>query len=156
MDLHPLEPGPRSGAHVRILLAEDDPELRMLLALRLRREGYLVFEVADGRELREFLSIGAPGTVPVDVIVSDVRMPGLRGLEILSVLADAIAAIPVILMTGFDAEAVLLDPRADALFGILDKPLDVDDLRGLLVEAVRAGWRARTPSPRRMRVRGEV
>ncbi|MCA9648627.1 MAG: response regulator [Myxococcales bacterium] len=65
-----------------VLLAEDDPALRDLLSSYLRRRGYRVFCVSDGRTLLRRVQESAPrGTMtPVDVIVSDVYMPELDGL----------------------------------------------------------------------------
>src|SRR5512143_970709 len=70
----------------RVLLAEDDFELRSLLATSLRRDGFEVLEARDGAELLRYIDelvLQAKGQIGVDLIVSDIRMPGFNGLSVL-------------------------------------------------------------------------
>ncbi|WP_437809793.1 response regulator [Sorangium sp. So ce1078] len=129
-------PQPQPSVHpvatpVRVLLAEDDRELRLLLATALRRDGYEVLEARDANHLLELMgdALVSGSGAPADVVVSDIRMPGRSGLELLAGLRRDDWATPVVLITAFGdpethAEAYRLG--ADA---VLDKPLDVDDLR---------------------------
>ena len=119
----------------RIVLAEDDVEMRTLLVESLVREGYDVTAAQNGlqmiREIRALLLRGHP--MPVDLIVSDERMPGMSGLEFLSVLREARLPIPFILITGFGDERThekALQMGASAVF---DKPFDIDDLERTIV-----------------------
>ena len=76
-------PAPRP---IRVLLAEDDPEMRWVLAWYLRQDGYEVVEVADGTELEAVICAAAEGAydqTSVDMVVSDVRMPGKNSLDVL-------------------------------------------------------------------------
>ncbi|WP_437764600.1 response regulator [Sorangium sp. So ce281] len=116
---------------IRVLLAEDDRELRLLLATALRRDGYEVLEAHDAKHLLELMgeALVSGNGAPVDVVVSDIRMPGASGLDLLAGLRRDDWTTPVVLITAFGdpethAEAYRLG--ADA---VLDKPLDVDDLR---------------------------
>ncbi|WP_437276663.1 response regulator [Sorangium sp. So ce375] len=128
------EPVPRvhpGAPPVRVLLAEDDRELRLLLATSLRRDGYEVLEARDAKHLLELMgeALASGDGAPIDVVVSDIRMPGTSGLELLAGLRRDDWATPVVLITAFGdpethAEAYRLG--ADA---VLDKPLDLDDLR---------------------------
>ena len=113
----------------RILLAEDDTEMRRLVTEVLQRDGYEVREAADGGRLlvqvtAQYREAGAD----IDLIISDNRMPICTGLQILQGLRDVLCAVPMILMTAF------IDDRtratAEALGAIVfDKPFDIDDLR---------------------------
>jgi CheY-like chemotaxis protein len=96
-----LEPT-ESPAPARLLLAEDDFELRELLACVLRADGHEVVEARDGNELLAMLSHDAsePGGA-FSLVVSDVRMPGLTAFDILSRLQRELSEIPVILITAF-------------------------------------------------------
>jgi CheY-like chemotaxis protein len=89
-----------------ILLAEDDPELLDLLASYLRRRGYRVFCAPDGEALVRRIDRSAPrGPLPpIDVIVSDIYMPGIDGLAVLEELREGGRRIPTILMTAFGSE----------------------------------------------------
>lgn len=125
--LHRLEvaaPRPLS-----ILLAEDHPEFRELLARELESDGLLVDCVADGdAALARLLD----ARFRPDAVVSDVRMPGKTGIDILRALRGSGLTTPVILLTGFGH---CVDRAAIEAFGgavLLEKPFDVDDLRTAL------------------------
>jgi CheY-like chemotaxis protein len=130
-----------SGAPVelkrpRILLAEDDPNLRAFLTLLLTTDGYEVIEVSDGGKLGEyiaghFLRYG-DSPLPVDLIVTDVRMPGLTGLDILQELRRVGSSTPVILMTAFGSDEIHARARRLGAAATLDKPFEIDDLRMLV------------------------
>lgn len=115
----------------RLLLAEDDDGLRPLLAERFRAEGFEVVEAEDGAAVVEYLaeSIVQSSRQPgFDLIVSDIRLPGLNALDVLRGARGALEATPVILITAFGDQrthdrALLLGASA-----VFDKPLDVDDL----------------------------
>src|SRR5262245_59529454 len=115
----------------QILLTEDDKEMRVLLASALRRAGYTVTECGDGIELLEHLgSYVLPDEEheKVDLVISDIRMPGLTGLEILQGLSRRGDFPPFILITAFgDVETHARAEYYGAL-AMFDKPFDVDDL----------------------------
>jgi CheY-like chemotaxis protein len=116
-------------AHV--LVAEDDAEMRRLVVEALRKAGHSVTEAKDGGALLEQLAetfARDPSLSPVDVIVSDVRMPACNGLELIERLADAGLRVRCVLMTAFSDEETRRRARtAGALF--LDKPLSLEALR---------------------------
>lgn len=112
----------------RVLLADDDPDLRRLLSLTLRRAGYDVIEAADGVELLDRLEATIAKRDYFGVIVADVNMPGLTGLDVLAALRCTSWTTPVILITAFGDPATKAE--ADDLGAtVLDKPLDLDALR---------------------------
>jgi two-component system, response regulator, stage 0 sporulation protein F len=132
----PQRYGPRRERQV--LLAEDDAEMRHLMAWALRHDGYDVLEATDGDEAMTLLGtietkdarLGLP-----DLIVSDVRMPGYSGLEMLERLRRENAKVPVILVTAFGDWAT--HAQAERLGAqVLDKPFDLDDLRALVFDAL--------------------
>jgi DNA-binding response OmpR family regulator len=124
----------------RLLLAEDDVELRSLLALALRRDGFDVVEAHDGFQLLDFMGmalIEGERVRPVDLIVSDLCMPGWNGLQILAGVRAAQWAVPVILISAFaDQRAHQQARRLDAT--LIDKPFDLGQLRTLAREVVAA------------------
>lgn len=143
MTTHALGPKPNLSLIRRtphVLLAEDDYEHRTLLKSELEREGFQVTAVADGGELLDYLektilheSYGTPSAPTPDIIVSDVRMPGATGIEVLWGLREARWTKPVLLITAFGDEA--LHERARRLEAeILDKPFVLSDL----VDAIRS------------------
>jgi DNA-binding response OmpR family regulator len=112
-----------------VLLAEDDHEMRRMLADALRRDGYDVEELADGgRLLVRIARAHQSPPLSVSLILSDIRMPVCSGLDIVKGLREARWEVPVILMTAFGDDEVR--ERAAALGATLvDKPFALEDLR---------------------------
>jgi len=109
----------------RIALADDQALVREGLKLVLRGLGIdIVIEAVNGRELIDKLA-----TVPVDVIVSDVRMPHLTGIEALRELRAQGNLTPLILLTTFDDRQVLLEAVQAGAQGFLLKDAAPEDLR---------------------------
>ena len=115
----------------RILLAEDDKEMRSLLALMLRKEGYQVCECMDGLSLLDMLSsffLPDEEHENFDLIISDIRMPGVTGMEILMGANELDDFPPIILITAFgDKETHVQAERLGAV-ALFDKPFDIDEM----------------------------
>lgn len=116
---------------LRILLAEDDYEMRALLAESLRRAGYEVIKCTDGMSLLEELGdylLSASEHKHVDLVISDIRMPGITGLEILEGLQHLKNCPPIILITAFGDRAAHERAAQYGVAAMLDKPFDMDEL----------------------------
>nr|WP_275446398.1 sigma 54-interacting transcriptional regulator [Alteromonas sp. MmMcT2-5] len=113
------------------MLVDDDKSLLRLLTIRLEGEGYEVTAVEDGQSALRKLQ-----NENYDVVLSDLRMPGLDGLSLFEEIMGIRKDIPVILMTahGTIADAVAATQRG--VFGFLPKPVDHDELRALLQKAL--------------------
>jgi two-component system response regulator (stage 0 sporulation protein F) len=118
--------GPARRAASRILLAEDDDAMRALLAQSLRDRGYDVSESHDGMDVLARLASDEPEEF--DLIVSDIRMPGVTGLEFLEGLHDREGFPPTILITGFGDAAVHAEAARLGAVAVFDKPFEIDDL----------------------------
>jgi DNA-binding NtrC family response regulator len=114
-----------------VLLAEDDVELRKLIATTLRADGYEVVEAANGMELLDALELMLSRRLP-DAIVSDVRMPLLSGMDVLAVIRASSTEIPVILITAFGDVDTHGEAHDLGAVAILDKPFDMSALTTLL------------------------
>ncbi|MBX3205254.1 MAG: response regulator [Labilithrix sp.] len=92
----------------RILLAEDDASLRELISCVLRLDGHDVEAVSSAQEMQSVLVAGAAAAAdrPFDVIVTDVRMPGRSGLDVVEELRAAGCATPIIVITAFPDDAI--------------------------------------------------
>lgn len=111
----------------RILLAEDDPDLRALVQLALEQEGYDVVAVPDGLELVDELEDTYLAEEDYDLVLTDIRMPGCTGLDALESLRDRDWATPVVFMTAFGSRKTHREAhRLGAT--VVDKPFDLDDL----------------------------
>lgn len=116
------------------VIAEDDYELRALLASVLIHDGFDVTEVANGVALVEAVGrMHACGAAP-DLIVTDVEMPHQDGLTALAAMGGTALGVPVIVVTAFaNGEARAHAERLGAA-AILSKPFNLDQLRALAHE----------------------
>lgn len=127
----PVDPKRPVGGHSprRVLVAEDDTEMRRIVVEALRKDGYDVREAPDGGRL--LIAITAQYDDPdaeVDLIISDIRMPVCSGLQIVESLRQARWKVPVILVTAFGDDDTRA--RASSLGAVLfDKPFAIDALR---------------------------
>jgi DNA-binding response OmpR family regulator len=114
----------------RVLLAEDDDEMRALISMRLRRDGYDLVEAESGYALFAALTEVRERESPMpSVIVSDIRMPGINGLAVLRAIREYGWRVPVVLITAFGSEETLNEAaRLDASI-VMHKPFELDDLR---------------------------
>jgi len=112
----------------RIVVCEDDSEMRALLAAALRRDGYDVAVTSDGQDLLGYLAVDDRSCV-VDLIIADQRMPGRTGLEVLAALRSLNIGVPFILMTAFCDAATRSEAGRLGAADLLDKPFQLEELR---------------------------
>ncbi len=93
----------------RVLLVDDEPLVRKFVSRCLVAEGYVVRVAVDGLD-----AIGKLRWGPPDVIISDLNMPRMSGVELLRVVRKRFPQIPVIVISGVDADKVPKDLAADA------------------------------------------
>jgi DNA-binding NtrC family response regulator len=118
--------------NARILLVDDEPEIRRLLSRHLQRLGYTVQEAVDGEKAAAAVAAEIP-----DVVITDMSMPRLGGLELLERLRSIDPGLPVIVLTAHGSlENVIAAMRRGAAFDYLLKPLP--DLTVLEVAVARA------------------
>lgn len=122
----------------RLLLAEDDFELRELLASVLRADGHEVVEACDGNALWALLNQESGQEEPssYSLVVSDVRMPGLTAFDVLTRLQRSLRETPVILITAFGDQTTHLRALRLGASRVLDKPFDFDELRDAVHSAL--------------------
>ena len=107
----------------RILLAEDDDNLRIFLARALRRAGHEVHAVGDGDAALAWVT-----ERPIDLLLADVVMPGLDGIELARRANDLWPELRVMFITGFAAVALNADSAAPKHAKVLSKPVHLRDL----------------------------
>lgn len=138
-DPSPGPAGPGRGVGPTVLLAEDDREMRRLLASLLRRDGHQVIEATTGEEALGHLGasglLGVGGPLP-DVLVMDVAMPGISGLNVLRAVREGGCRVPVVLITAFGEVSLHDAARRLGAWGVLDKPFEADALRAAVWDAL--------------------
>ena len=85
----------------RVLVAEDDDHLRSMMAHRLRADGYLVMEAANGGEALDALDEASDLGLSVDLVVMDVRMPEMSGLDVGYLIRSWRWTTPIVIVTAY-------------------------------------------------------
>ena len=122
----------RNGNAPRVLIVDDDPAIRLLYSINLQIEGFVVLEAEDGRRGLEQACSERP-----DLVVTDVKMPGLDGFQ----LAEALRSdqrtrqIPLIFVSGETKPANAARARELGAFAYLTKPFDPPALASLVAGA---------------------
>src|SRR5438093_664238 len=114
-----------------LLVADDDPGLRESLERTLTREGYRVLLASDGRAALERLQTG-----DIDLIVTDLKMPGLTGLELLRAAKAIAPHVDVILLTAFGTVEEAVKAMKDGAYDFLTKPFRREQLLKLIDKAL--------------------
>jgi CheY-like chemotaxis protein len=124
VDEQPVVPGmPVVGAG-RVLVAEDDPAVRDITTRFLRRAGYVVYAAADGIEAIAAARL-AP---PFDVLVTDVVMPKMSGIELAEEMMNLYPLVGVVLLSGYTTESIELDHAKQRGAAFLLKPVTSNQL----------------------------
>jgi len=106
-----------------ILIVEDEKILRISLADALKGEGYTVLAVADAKEALAAIKQGA-----FSLIITDIRLPGVSGLEILRQSMQLAPSTPVIVMTGYGNIKDAVESMRIGAFDYITKPFDLDGM----------------------------
>jgi DNA-binding NtrC family response regulator len=112
---------------LKVLVVDDDSAMRMVLEARLRNWGYTVFAASDGAEAETSANSQGP-----DIVISDVVMPGLSGLELLQSLKRGNPHRPVILITAEGTIDMAVDAMKQGAQDFITKPLDYSKLQAIL------------------------
>jgi CheY-like chemotaxis protein len=132
-------------------VAEDDPEMRRMVAGLLRDSGFRVEEFSDGEELTERIDdldrVSTPADEP-SVVIVDHLMPGVLGLDAVALCKSRRANIPLIVITAFGDTQIHRRARRIGATAVLDKPFDLKVFRDLVIETVNAGGRPASAADR--------
>jgi CheY-like chemotaxis protein len=110
-----------------ILVVDDNPAMAETLADILELKGFTVHAGASAAEALEILR-----DQPVDILLTDVKMPGMNGLELYQETKKLYPRLIIIFMTAYSADELIQKGMAEGVKTILDKPLDMDFLVVLL------------------------
>jgi CheY-like chemotaxis protein len=130
----------------RILIAEDDADLRRALSDALQEDHYEIVEVDSGIALCESLRRAKTLADLPALVISDVRMPGLNGLAAVQTIRGWGLRIPIVLITAYASEETLNEAFQVGATALLGKPFDLDDLRAA-VACLLPGDGARDDAP---------
>ncbi|MCG6534104.1 MAG: sigma-54 dependent transcriptional regulator [Syntrophales bacterium LBB04] len=115
----------------RILVADDEESHRIMLRAVLQDEGYEVTEAADGQE-----AVQAVEQASFDLILLDIRMTAMDGIEALLEIRRISPLLPVIIMTAYASVKTAVDALKAGAFDYLTKPLDIDELKIIVAKGL--------------------
>ena len=129
---------PAESAHARVLVADDDGAMRTTVAFTLEDLGYEVVEATSGVEVLRMIATAASAgqRAAFDLIIMDIRMPGLSGLHAVRKLRELHWTTPVILMTAFASPETLAEAELLQV-PLLSKPFALATLSDLAVLTLR-------------------
>ncbi|MGD2123410.1 MAG: sigma-54 dependent transcriptional regulator [Gemmatimonadota bacterium] len=113
----------------RILIVDDDPDIRESLPGGLSATDAEIATAKDGEE-----ALARVASEPPDIVLTDVRMPGIDGLELLRLLRERAPSVDIILMTAYDDMPTVVAGMREGARDFLVKPLDLHDLRRVVAE----------------------
>ena len=125
----------------RILLVDDDPSLMRLLVLRLEAEGFEVVTAASGTEALQRLR-----GRPVELMISDLRMEGMDGIELFEHVQHYYPGLPVIIITAQGSIPDAVAATQKGVFGFLTKPIEREQLKSLIERALGVSVASRPPA----------
>src|SRR6476646_1675043 len=116
---------------LKILLVEDKDSLRQMLSTAIQKAGYTVDAAGDGDVAAEKIR-----KQPYQLVITDLRLPTLSGLEILKIQKEIDSTIPVLLMTAYGTIEEAVDAMKQGAFAFVPKPIDVSHLLLLIDRAL--------------------
>lgn len=118
-------------AMARILITEDEESLRRFLARALRLDGHETVEAGDGAEGLEMLSEGS-----YDLLLSDIRMPVMDGIELAHQAAARFPDMKILLMTGYAEQRERAEDLSTKVIDVVSKPFALPDIRKAVAMAL--------------------
>ena len=122
----------------KILVVDDDESHRIMLRAVLKEEGYHVTEAADGTD-----AVKAVETEAFDVILMDIRMTNMDGIEALTEIRKISPLVPVLIMTAYASVKTAVEALKAGAFDYVTKPLDIEELK-ILIEKGLENYHLRT------------
>ena len=122
-----------------VLVVDDDTSLREFLEIFFKREGYKVFLAESAEEAIQIMAEES-----VDLVLSDVRLPGMDGVALLKHIKAEYPSLPVILITAFASMETAVSAMKEGAWDYITKPFNLDELRKVVRQALAASSKPQT------------
>jgi CheY-like chemotaxis protein len=120
------------SAQARILVVDDEDDVRDMIAYALSSEGYAVSTTASGDD-----AVAAARSGAVELVICDIKMPGMDGVEITRRMKQVAPNLPIVIVTGFLSEDTLAACNAGGASAYLRKPFELAELICVVKDLVR-------------------
>lgn len=115
-------------ASKHILIAEDELNMRLSLSLTLKKAGYSISQAKDGYEALKIIKDSRNGASVVDLLLIDIQMPGLTGMELIAELERLNISLPVLVITGYGYKGTANGKQYKGCADFIEKPFSAEDL----------------------------
>jgi DNA-binding NtrC family response regulator len=115
-----------------ILIVDDEPEVLATLADLVRAFGYDVIEASDAESALPVIRGGRS----LDLVITDLRLPGMNGVDLLAEIKRALPAVPVIMLTGHCSVESFIQTQSRGVYEYINKPVRAAELRRIIQMAI--------------------
>ena len=123
-----------------ILVIDDDDQLRISFCKLLKEENYAVISAASGEAGIEIVEKN-----PLDLVILDMRLPGINGMETFKRIKKIDSKLPVIIVTAYGTTQIAIEATKIGAYDYVLKPFDVPEMLNLIGQAIEAGYFMRSP-----------
>src|SRR5213594_307914 len=119
----------------RVLVVDDEPDIRKVVKMTLQKAGYEVLEAENGEKAIEVINSGE-NRLMLDVIICDIRMPKINGVEAIAYFRKEYPRVPVVVLTGFPDVNMATSFLNDGVVDYLVKPVEGEKLKASVAKAM--------------------
>lgn len=119
----------------RVLVVDDEPDIRKVVRMTLQKAGYEVLEAENGAKAIETINTGE-NRLLLDVIICDIRMPKVNGIEAIAYFRQNYPRVPLIVLTGFPDTDMATSLLRQGVVDYLVKPVEGDKLKAAVARAM--------------------
>ena len=119
----------------RVLVVDDEPDIRRVVRMMLEKAGYDVLEAEDGQAAIEVINTGE-NRLMLDAVVCDMRMPKINGVEAMAYFRDNFPHVPMVVLTGFPDTEMAVSCMREGVVDYLVKPVEGEHLRSAVSRAM--------------------
>lgn len=124
-----------SACNGRVLVVDDEPDIRKVVRMTLQKAGYEVIEAENGEKAIEAINTGE-NRLLLDVLICDIRMPKINGVEAIAYFQQEWPRVPIIVLTGFPDTDMATSFLRSGVVDYLVKPVEGEKLRTAVARAM--------------------
>lgn len=124
-----------STGNGRVLVVDDEPDIRKVVGMTLKKAGYDVLEAENGERAIEIINTGE-NRMMLDVVICDIRMPKINGIEAIAYFRSQYPRVPIIVLTGFPDTDMATSMLREGVVDYLVKPVEGEKLKAAVARAM--------------------